>query len=142
VWLDVSTLSVVRYDPAFTLISGPFPEGQMILNHMKGARKFERDLQNWLQCSAPEVDAQLRMAETGSTEAVMRTNMGSLCFRFPAMKKAGIEFESDVTLEFPLASLSGGDAVVKMSLSKVRMRPTTAKKTFSALVRSAPMICL
>ncbi|CAE8688665.1 unnamed protein product [Polarella glacialis] len=122
VWLAIGSFEIIRTTPAFTMVSGPSPEGRNLLDWIRDSEDFEEFIQDWMQMmpSREEFEETLQPSDKDSDTPVVRADAGSQCFRPPSSRASGVEYVATCEVEYRLETPEA--PVMKMILSDVRPR--------------------
>ncbi|CAE8641446.1 unnamed protein product [Polarella glacialis] len=121
VWLSTSSFEIVRTTPAFKMISGPSPEGDIILDWVRSPERFERLIQDWMQMMPVQDEAFVAIGiggEATAAEQVLHMSAGIQIFCPPAARSCGIQYAAACSLEYHLRTPES--FIFKLTLSEIQ----------------------
>ncbi|CAE8658824.1 unnamed protein product [Polarella glacialis] len=120
VWLSTSSFEIVRTTPAFKMISGPSPKGDIILDWVRSPERFERLIQDWMQMMPVQDEAFVAIGiggEATAAEQVLHMSAGIQIFCPPATRSCGIQYAAACSLEYHLRTPES--FIFKLTLSEI-----------------------
>ncbi|CAE8583677.1 unnamed protein product [Polarella glacialis] len=109
------------------MISGPSPEGDIILDWVRSPKRFERLVQDWMQmmpiqdeaCVAIGIDSEAEATSTAAEQGqVLHMSAGIQIFCPPATLRCGIQYAAACSLEYHLTTPES--FIFKLTLSEMK----------------------